>query len=73
MILGLQRIICMIRRFSFSPARILRLVPQILRDKLKSDLLVLCSGQGPWEEWNERRAKTLAANLKAVRLWYLFY
>ena len=28
-------------------------------------MLVLCSGQGPWEEWNEE-AKTVAANLKAA-------
>jgi esterase/lipase superfamily enzyme len=53
--------------FSFSPARYSSSIPADLRDKLKSDLLVLCSGQGPWEEWNEE-AKTLAANLKAVRV-----
>jgi esterase/lipase superfamily enzyme len=53
--------------YYFSPSRFSSSFSVKEIEKLKKNLLIVCAGQGPWEEWNEE-AKALVSNLQTENI-----
>ncbi len=50
---------------AFNPISMSSFLPSATRKQLKNSLFVICSGQGPWEEWNHE-AESLTNSLKSI-------